>query len=279
MDTAVPAARLLDHVPAGLVFLDGRGVVRWCNPPLADLLGRAPDALLGQDAQGADEDGVKLLLGGAETVYLPAAPGREERWLMCRWEAVDDGRLGHCCDVTEAHQLEMELAQLRRQLEDCRTTDPATGLLNERALLQTLEPQLARCRRYGTELSLVVLHLDGCDRAPQSDQEAAGALVVVARVLRDQLRWADIIARLAPEPQFVIALPETPTEGALSLARKLRTAFAALTLSPAQRACLEPNSFGVTAWQRGDDAKGLLRRAQTLRLTARGAGGEQLLLG
>lgn len=279
MQTPLPAQQLLDHLPAGLLFLDAQGRVRWHNTRLAELIGRPPDFLEGRDAQTTPDEGLKLLLGGAEMVYLPPEGGRAERWLGCRWATVEGGRLGHCVEITPQHTLEAEVAQLRRQLEDCRTTDLSTGLLNRRALLQALEPQLARCRRYDTALSLLVLHLDGCDRATQGDTDAATALVSVARLLRDQLRWADFIARLEPEPQFVVALPETGGEGALQLARKLRTALEELPVTPGERACIHPNSIGVTHWQRGDDAKGLLQRAQTVMFKARGEGGERLLMG
>ena len=54
----------------------------------------------------------------------------------------------------------LELLRLYGQLEEQATTDGLTGLYNHRHLLQRVEEEVAKARRYGTPVSLLMIDID-----------------------------------------------------------------------------------------------------------------------
>jgi hypothetical protein len=111
-----------------------------------------------------------------------------------------------------------------------------------------LEPQLARCRRYGARLAVVKIAVSLPDRPSPAP--------AVARIIHDQLRWADMAAHLEPD-SFLIALPETDAAGANEMLQRLAGRLAL------ELGAVPVVAHGVTEWQPGDDTSALLRRAET----------------
>ena len=78
------------------------------------------------------------------------------------------------------------------------------------------------------------LLVDAEFRVPVLDEPAIGgwgkagdqALRLFSRVMRDAVRPGDLVARYGGE-EFVIVLPETPFEGGLQAAEKIRASVAA----------------------------------------------------
>ncbi|MEJ2687589.1 MAG: diguanylate cyclase, partial [Gammaproteobacteria bacterium] len=153
-------------------------------------------------------------------------------------------------DVTAETRLRTQVEHLNQALEAETTSDPATGLLNRRGLLLALEPQVARSRRYERPLSVIVAELAG-ERGP--DPWLTGA----SRLLKDQLRWADLVAH-TEHGRFVIALPETDSGHAETLGVKLGGLLGELC---AQDGSSPQVRVGVSSWRRSDSATALLRRA------------------
>ena len=75
----------------------------------------------------------------------------------------------------------------------------------------------------------------------------------VARLLKGQLRWVDLLGLWRPDVLLVI-LPETGAAAAETLCDKLAAVLAA---EPAHRAL----RCGVATWRRGDQAEPLVTRA------------------
>jgi diguanylate cyclase (GGDEF)-like protein/putative nucleotidyltransferase with HDIG domain len=88
------------------------------------------------------------------------------------------------------------------------TTDFLTGLPNARALDVQLENEIARSRRNGTALAVLVTDLDGFKEVNDrfGHQEGDTVLRAVGRVLRETCRDYDYVARLGGD-EFVILLP------------------------------------------------------------------------
>ena len=104
-------------------------------------------------------------------------------------------------------------------------TDGLTGIPNHRAFLQWLERESARVHRYGGELSLVLLDIDDFKLVNDTRGHLQGDRVLerIGSLLAEQLRGVDLAARYGGE-EFVLALPDTPREGALLAAERLRRA-------------------------------------------------------
>jgi diguanylate cyclase (GGDEF)-like protein len=90
------------------------------------------------------------------------------------------------------------------------TIDPLTQLCNRRGLDKAMEMEVVRQRRYGGHLSLAVLDLDGFKGLNDTMGHKAGdkALILLADILRKQIRKTDSIARLGGD-EFVVLMPNT----------------------------------------------------------------------
>ncbi len=88
------------------------------------------------------------------------------------------------------------------------TTDFLTGLPNARALHARLDSEIARCRRLGGTLGVLVCDLDGFKLVNDRFGHLAGnsLLRAIAGALRQSVREYDYVARLGGD-EFVILLP------------------------------------------------------------------------
>jgi diguanylate cyclase (GGDEF)-like protein len=152
-------------------------------------------------------------------------------------------------DVTDRARLQHEHDLLKNELEQHTLTDSVTGLLGRRGLILALEPQVARSRRYNRPMSVVILSIDHRERQHS-------LLIEIAQLLKDQLRWADLIG-CTEQQEFLLVLPETSTEAAFILAEKLAQRLG--TLVPQTDS--DWFRFGITGWRKNDSASTLLERA------------------
>jgi diguanylate cyclase (GGDEF)-like protein len=120
----------------------------------------------------------------------------------------------------------MEYEELRK-LQINATTDPLTGLYNRRFFDDYFEKELNRSIRYTHKLALVVFDLhrfkEVNDRFghPQGD----ALLQMAAATLRKSLRTSDYAFRIGGD-EFALLLPQSDTEQAATLSRRLRAAYA-----------------------------------------------------
>lgn len=108
------------------------------------------------------------------------------------------------------------------------TTDALTNLANRRAFESIANHEIARQRRYGGIFSLAVLDLDGFKGINDSKGHRTGdeALRLFAKAIRNDTREADSVARIGGD-EFIVLMPNTTAEDAVSLCDHLRTVVAA----------------------------------------------------
>ena len=256
------ALALVDNCPEPVLLLDAEDRVVAANAALRGLIDDPEATLIGRSSDDLAGTPLQLLLVGTDTFSFL---GNRDR--HCYFTAVDVRlppgaravRARILRDVTEIEHLRVEQERLQSELREQALHDRVTGLLNRRGLMVALEPQVSRCRRYPSPLSVIVMDVYG-------DNTDDAFLKQVSHILKDQLRWADIIA-CSDAHEFIIALPETQREDALRLTEKLdeRLAhdFAGHTSTWA--------AYGVVEWQKTDNAGTLLRRAQSALDQARAA--------
>ncbi len=107
-------------------------------------------------------------------------------------------------------------------LERLMHRDPLTGVGNRRLLDERLEQELARHRRTGESLAVIVLDLDGFKAINDSVGHAAGDVLLrgIAQGLSDVVRTSDIVARHGGD-EFCIVAPETSPADAERLAAQI----------------------------------------------------------
>jgi len=262
----------LQHSPIGIVLIDEKGNIQWHNSSLEQMLGIGTEQLSGKSTADLPKELSNILTSPPETILLQN--GDVQRWLHCHSQTGDDGKRSQFyIDITTEQRLRLERDRLEDDLQQLTTRDPITGLPNRRALLQGLEPLISRSRRYGNPLSLIKLHVELDDLEPQDEVKyKEEAWTKVGQLLKEQMRWADIIGRY-DGPDFLLILPETPTDATEILAQKICELIDELELISDDNQAIKIKPYcGLTTWQKGDDANLMLQRVSTSINAAKEAG-------
>ncbi|MFO7694698.1 MAG: diguanylate cyclase [Vicinamibacterales bacterium] len=119
------------------------------------------------------------------------------------------------------------------QTQEQSLTDVLTGLPNRRYLDSHLAQEIARVRRHGGQLSVLVLDMDGFKQINDEfgHQAGDGALREVSQVLRGSLRVYDVCARFAGD-EFVLVLGDCDPAQAERRRADLQRAIAAIWVEP-----------------------------------------------
>ncbi|HEV2949430.1 MAG TPA: GGDEF domain-containing protein [Gemmataceae bacterium] len=101
--------------------------------------------------------------------------------------------------------------------------DALTGVHNKRYFLEFLGRELGYATRYRRSLSLAMIDLDRFKAVNDQMGHLAGdiALRDLATNIKHTIRKGDLIARYGGE-EFAVVMPETPLEGGLKFAERLR---------------------------------------------------------
>ena len=102
-------------------------------------------------------------------------------------------------------------------------TDPLTGMLNRRYLVERLAEELRRSKRHEFSMSFMMIDIDDFKLYNDRNGHQAGdlALEMTAQCLKSALRGADVASRYGGE-EFCILLPQTTIEEATSIAERIR---------------------------------------------------------
>lgn len=242
---------LLD--PYGRILHHNRVFGEWVAPFGKPLIGLSIYAL---PLQPADSE------AAMQDVFLLADRSGRERWLKCLRQAGNSGtEARYYTDISECCRAWQAQTETARALKQQVVTDPATGLLSRRAMMALLEVEVARSRRYRNALSVMVMSLKG-PVTRLHDADADRVMARVTGVLRDQLRWADMIGRV-DRTDFLLMMPETDEPAAQTLGGRLRELLIAMEMplgvgrTVALDAC-----FGIAEWKEPDDVVRILRRVR-----------------
>lgn len=109
------------------------------------------------------------------------------------------------------------------KLQELAITDGLTGLYNHKYFHQRLDEELARVKRYFTDLSLILFDIDNFKQLNDNYGHPIGdkLLLQLSKLVKNTLREVDIFARYGGE-EFIIILPETNISGAEIMAERIR---------------------------------------------------------
>lgn len=252
-DVAAREARFrafLDASPVSSFIKDDEGRMLYCNKALADRFGAAPEDWIGKtDAETwppeiAEEfrRSDRQALDANREIHFEdrtrGLDGRMVTWDVHKYPFADaDGRrsvAGMALDVTRAWEAQQEVQRIQRELQTANErlqtlslTDALTGLMNRRALEESLENERARSIRSGAPLSLFMLDIDNFKSFNDAFGHVCGDEVLrqIAVLMQRWIRKGDLAARYGGE-EFLVILPATDEEEAFGIAERVRQAIA-----------------------------------------------------
>lgn len=152
-------------------------------------------------------------------------------------------------ELRQRRQIEAQSAELERvnrELEAMAYTDSLTGLPNRRYFDQAMARELAAIERGGKPASVIEFDLDFFKNINDSLGHIAGDEILrqVAALACEATRKADLLARYGGE-EFILLLPDTPLDGAATVAENLRRRIASHTFRVGDQQISLTGSFGV----------------------------------
>jgi diguanylate cyclase (GGDEF)-like protein len=177
--------------------------------------------------------------------------------------------------MREAARKNRELQEANATIERLARTDSLTGLVNRRTLDATLLRETARAERQGAGLSVIAADLDHFKLVNDQFGHRAGDQVLerAASVFGLQMRPYDMAARYGGD-EFMLLLPGTSTDAAMSVAERIRGNIAQIEVPAAARQITV--SLGVASWSPGDTTDSLLARADAALYAAKRTGGNRV---
>ncbi len=154
-----------------------------------------------------------------------------------------------------------ENADLYKKVHQLAVTDELTQVFNFRFLKETLYRELERAIRFRQTLSILMLDVDHLKAYNDRFGHLKGSAVLkqLAGVVKMCARSIDYVAKYGGD-EFVLILPQTPTEGALVLAERVRVAVASQPfpeVASGEITC----SIGVSTYPRNGKSVGELIEA------------------
>jgi diguanylate cyclase (GGDEF)-like protein len=171
--------------------------------------------------------------------------------------------------------LALRNASLLERIQIVAATDPLTSVANRRTFEEALEREIARSRRTGENLALVMVDIDHFKSFNDTHGHQGGddALRRVAKALVAASREFDTVARYGGE-EFAIVLPSCPREEAVEAAERLRRAVSSIEVASPVTA-----SAGVAVFpDHGVHPDGLVREADRALYSAKMGGRNRLVI-
>jgi len=251
--------------------VDGHAAVRQC-------LEEPPDVVL-LDIEMPGLDGYQVIaelkkdprLEDVPVVFLTSRTAMEDVVAGLRAGAHDYLRkpfepaelLARVGAAVHVKQLQDQLHLRNAELDRLSRTDALTGLYNRMHLDQELARLHNDAVRHGDGLCVLLLDLDHFKRINDEHGHATGdqALRTFADRLSAELRAGDIGGRWGGE-EFLVVLPRTDLDGALSMAERIRSSTASEPIA-ADGVTVELTVSGGCAAGPGDSPAALVHQADT----------------
>jgi diguanylate cyclase (GGDEF)-like protein len=130
----------------------------------------------------------------------------------------------------KAERLANDLRDANNQLKNLVFHDGLTGLYNHRYFQEILEKEVTRCRRYHSNLSLIMFDIDFFKKVNDTYGHPAGdqVLMYIAQTAESAVRTSDVVSRYGGE-EFAVILPETDQGGMKVFAERLRRSIERIT--------------------------------------------------
>jgi diguanylate cyclase (GGDEF)-like protein/PAS domain S-box-containing protein len=277
---------MMANVADGMMMLEADGTIRSWNAAAQQLFGYSAEEVVGQNLSMLVPEelreaniaatrrflatGESKVIGRADLNY-PAQRKDGSRFeleftVTRMWGGEAPRLVAVFRDITERKKAERWLTQLALH-------DALTSLPNRANFEQHLEDALARRRRSGGQLALMLMDVDRFKRVNDSFGHAAGDLLLVAfaRRLKAAVRESDFVARIGGDEFTIVTEGLKSLEDAIPIAEKVVAAMRD-PLEVDGRPLPASASIGVALYREGDTLKTLMHRADVALYEAKGGG-------
>ncbi|MGH2457723.1 MAG: diguanylate cyclase [Chloroflexota bacterium] len=151
-------------------------------------------------------------------------------------------------DFVDAIGIALENVRLYAEAAQLTVTDSLTGIANRRRFEKVLDEEIARARRLGYPVGLLLIDVDRFKDFNDRHGHQVGdrVLEAIARCLSVGVRQTDLVARYGGE-EFTVILPGTTVSGLAAIAEKLRQSVHALQFDDLPGMSMVTLSIGATS--------------------------------
>ena len=163
----------------------------------------------------------------------------------------------------------IENARLYEETKILSLKDPLTGLANRRLMDIVLDRSLAKAKRYGSDISVIMMDIDFFKKFNDTHGHVEGdrLLGCVAHTVLDEMRDVDLAVRYGGE-EFLMLLPETGLKEVYAVAERIR-----LNVEKRNEVTV---SLGVSSYRKGMRKYDLIASADEALYEAKNAGRNQV---
>lgn len=161
-------------------------------------------------------------------------------------------------------EMQSAMNDAKRALAHEATHDPLTGILNRRAILESLQKEISRARRQNTTLSIGLCDIDHFKQVNDryGHQSGDDVLCGFVRAVQDSLRNYDLMGRYGGE-EFLVIAPGAVDAGKNGLFERLRARIAGQVIETRSGAISVTVSIGVVESDGAESMDDLLAAADS----------------
>ncbi len=139
-------------------------------------------------------------------------------------------------------------SQYQETVYSMMTRDGLTGVYNQRYLIETLDREVARCKRHSRPIALIMFDVDQMQTINDKHGRITGDQVLrsIAQRIQDALRRDDVVARIEGD-KFAILVVESNFENSAEIAQRCRIAVESSPIETTRRSIKATISIGMSA--------------------------------
>lgn len=245
----------------------GRNIQEVYSPELSEKINAADVKILETLEPLELEEEIRHKDGSMHTYWMVRFPLRDKKGKVF-------GLCSICTDITEHKNAEDALRDQQSRLNYMAFHDSLTSLPNRALFYDRINHGLARARRSGNRLALMLLDLDRFKYINDSLGHDAGDLFLKAlsKRLEENVRDMDTVARLGGD-EFVLVLEGVHSDEDIAFVARKVLASVARPINVMEHEISTTASIGISVYpQDGDEADTLLKHADIAMYKAKEAG-------
>ena len=213
-------------------------------------------------------------------IIVPLKGGGRVRGILNLADKRGGGRFDEALDLPVVEQIAELIGaaiynvELYQEMERRAKTDPLTALANRRAAEEALAHELDRCRRYGSNLTILMMDVDHLKMINDRHGHEAGDAVLrnLAATITETVRAVDVPGRWTGGDEFLVVLPDTSASQARRLAQRLLDRVQERPITCGRDCLVSGLSVGLAQYHTGESMESLVHRADQAMYLAKQGG-------